>query len=140
MAVEVSGREPVPSEEELEGGDVPAPPPEDEHARPEAMAAEAAESALRLRAGDAVDGEAGSTLEAPDGRGRLRAADAVDRSEVEPLRVQGDLERRHARPAGTDGRPREHESGQKGGEKRYGHSERHNPGLGSRIGGRGIPL
>jgi hypothetical protein len=104
------------------------------------MAAEPPERAPRLRARDAVDREAGSTLEAPDGGGRLRAAEPVDRSEVEALRPQSDLERRDARTAGSGGRPREHESGKKGDEKRCERSERHYPGLGSRIGSEGVPL
>jgi hypothetical protein len=130
----------MPGEEELERGNVPAAPPEHEHARTEAMPAEPSERTPRLRARDAVDGEAGSTLEAPDGRGRLRAADPVDRSEVEPLRAEGDLERRDPRAAGSRGRPCEHESGKKGDEQRCERFERHNPGLGSRIGGEEVPL
>jgi hypothetical protein len=43
-------------------------------------------------------------------------------------------------PAGGGARPCEHEGGQEGDEKRYERSERHNPGLGSRIGGEGVPL
>jgi hypothetical protein len=82
----------VGGEQELQAGDVPPARVERERAAAEPGAAAAAERAPRLRAGDAVGGQAAAALEALDGRRRGGPGDAVDGARVEPAGAQRDLQ------------------------------------------------
>src|SRR5439155_4424122 len=106
--VEGAGGEAVLGGPELQRRNVPAFVADLELAGAEPVAGEAAERFAGLRAGDPVDRDVGTLLEAAN---RLRCAgpaDPVDRALIEPMRVQADLEGGHARigrrGAGGDGR------------------------------------
>jgi hypothetical protein len=112
--VERAGREAVPCELELQGGNVPAEGSTVQYPAADPVTAEPSERSPGLRAGDAVGLEARAALEAPDRRPRLGPGHAVDRSPVDPFRAQRRLERRDRRASLTPGRPCE-EKGDHGG-------------------------
>jgi hypothetical protein len=105
---------PVPGEQKLKSGHVPAHGGACEDAAAEWVPPESSERGAVAAVDDAVYRHAGPTLEAPNGGSGLRPRDAVDRARVETASLERDLERGHARVAHRRGRAREAETRQSG--------------------------
>ena len=98
-SVEDTGREPVPREEELKRGDVPAGHALLEQTNAELRPRVAPQRRTRPRARPAARRQALGALELAYSDLGARPEDAVDRARVERVQVQPDLQRRHIRIA-----------------------------------------
>jgi hypothetical protein len=90
-AVEGCGREAVPGEEELEGGDVPTCGTAGQRATAEQVLAVTAEGAAGARVGDTGRVEPRADLKALHGRASYGTGEPVDRPRVEAARLKRDL-------------------------------------------------
>ena len=118
-------------EEKLQGGHVPADVLLGEHAAAEQRATAASEGAARPRPGHAVDGQALAPLEAHRRRARHRAGHPVHLDRVEPLRLQGSLERGNAgAPRDRGSRGKAQGGDEEDGDAPAGPSARHGSGVG----------
>ena len=101
--VDAAGRVASAPEQELQRADVPAPGALRDHARAEPGPAQSPERAPGLRAGDAVDDQPAPPLKAAHATGRERPANAVDGNRIQPVRLQGRLQRRRFADAALAG-------------------------------------
>src|ERR671915_2562671 len=101
MPVDRSRRKTVPRQRELQSGDVPAAPAEDERPAPERGEARvAAERSSGLRAGNTVGGQPLPELKAPHGHRSGGTENSVHRARIEAVRAKRNLQRSDLRVAG----------------------------------------
>jgi hypothetical protein len=95
--VDRPGREAMPGEQELKLRDVEAARAGADRARAKSRPPASPKRGERLRSGDAVDRDAGTSLDRPDRGSRARPREPVDRSALKILRSERHLKSRNRR-------------------------------------------